>query len=713
MKTCNTLKMGAVIILAITIIACGQANTTDGPPKPPPPPKNNPSIKLTKYNSASEALEDYKNSLIEQAKQDLESYATCDQYYYYDYDSEDGQTMSSPTTAGNPMPSTDDASSDAGDMAADAAGTQTSAPDSEIATFTGTNLQEDNVDESDIIKTDGQYIYVATDLGIDIFLAWPTDQFKKLATYKTSNKPQHLYLDGEQIIAISSPHNTAVSLIRVEFINVSDPAKPELARVKEIEGILQSSRLVDGVLHLVLSSTKSSYYYTIYPDDFWQKRSKICTSNNAGSSPAALTEMINQAVKENEEAIAALTLDDVLPAHGNGGELQPINCADEANCLFNIYREDVYKDDLAYGITITGLISLDTSNKTKETITLIRGSAHQVYASTESVYFVSSAYLETEENTYEYFSRIHKFSIKAKGSLNEYFGSGMVAGSTLNSFSMGEYKNTFRVATTTGSWGNSNNQVFVLDATDQDLKVLGKIENIAEGETIYAARFFGDRGYLVTFKKIDPFFVIDLKDPANPVIKGELKMPGFSSYLHILNNDHVIGLGKDGDDMGDFAWFQGLKLATFDVTDDTNPVIDDEVIIGGRGTDSYALTDHHAFTFDRESGILAIPLDYHSKSAGGNNYGAFEYKGVHLYSISDEGEIDTLAEIEMPSSGGQPKRTILMGDDEEKALFVINRDALYLYSMSEGHELIDSLELSNDGNCSDDYYSYDDDCWIY
>ncbi len=202
---------------------------------------------------------------------------------------------------------------------------------------------------------------------------------------------------------------------------------------------------------------------------------------------------------------------------------------------------------------------------------------------------------------------VHKISV-ADGQI-EYKGQGEVPGQVLNQFSMDEYDGYFRVATTSGDvWGSSpQNNVYVLDG---GLNIVGRLEGLAPGERIYSARFMGDRVYLVTFVRVDPLFVIDLADPTSPRVLGELKIPGYSDYLHPYDETHVIGLGKESTETNEsgFALYEGVKLALFDVSDPANPVEVSKYTIGDRGTDSFALYDHRAFLFSREKNLLVIPI---------------------------------------------------------------------------------------------------------
>jgi uncharacterized secreted protein with C-terminal beta-propeller domain len=196
-------------------------------------------------------------------------------------------------------------------------------------------------------------------------------------------------------------------------------------------------------------------------------------------------------------------------------------------------------------------------------------------------------------------------------------GQGVVPGHILNQFSMDEYNGNFRIATTVGEVWNQENQsknnVYVLN---KDMNLVGSLEGLAPGEKIYSARFMGERAYVVTFKKVDPLFVLDMKDATNPRVLGKLKIPGYSDYLHPYDETHIIGIGKDTVESGygTFAWYQGMKMAIFDVTDVTNPKEMFKTIIGDRGTNSEALNDHKAFLFDKEKGLLVIPINLYEIS---------------------------------------------------------------------------------------------------
>jgi uncharacterized secreted protein with C-terminal beta-propeller domain len=239
---------------------------------------------------------------------------------------------------------------------------------------------------------------------------------------------------------------------------------------------------------------------------------------------------------------------------------------------------------------------------------------------------------------------VHKINIK-DGSI-EYKNQGEVPGTVLNQFSMDEYNDYFRIATTSGhvsrGEATSANHVYVLDS---NLATVGKLEDLAPGERIYSARFIGDRCYLVTFKKIDPLFVIDLKDPFNPKVLGKLKIPGYSDYLHPYDENHIIGIGKETVEAeeGSFAWYQGVKISLFDVSDVEHPKEVSKYNIGDRGTDSYALHDHKAFLFSKSKNLLVIPVlvaeideAKYPEGIQPYTYGDYVWQGVYVFDLTLE-----------------------------------------------------------------------------
>jgi len=216
--------------------------------------------------------------------------------------------------------------------------------------------------------------------------------------------------------------------------------------------------------------------------------------------------------------------------------------------------------------------------------------------------------------------------------------SGTAPGTVLNQFSMDEYKSYFRIATNVYDYGK-NKQYNGLYIFDNTMQIAGKIDDIAPGERIYSARFMGSRAFMVTFRQVDPLFAIDLSNPAKPVVMGALKIPGYSNYLHPYDENHLIGFGKDTvvDSYGN-AYYTGMKISLFDVTDITNPVEMFVETIGTRGTDSELLNNHKALLFSKEKNLLAFPItvyepDEKAKNGTRPSYGTFAFAGAYVYNI--------------------------------------------------------------------------------
>jgi hypothetical protein len=205
---------------------------------------------------------------------------------------------------------------------------------------------------------------------------------------------------------------------------------------------------------------------------------------------------------------------------------------------------------------------------------------------------------------------------------------------------MDEFGGYFRIATNIGGTAlNSSNNLYILD---DNMEIVGKVEGIAPSERIYSTRFMGSKAYMVTFRTVDPLFVIDVSDPRNPMVLGELKIPGYSDYLHPYSDTLLIGFGKDTAEENDIAFDQGMKIAMFDVSDVSNPKELFYTIIGDRGTDSPLLRNHKALMFDRNRSLMAFPItvtrispqDYDPNIVW--TYGRFEFQGAHVYDIDLE-----------------------------------------------------------------------------
>ncbi|MFX0079529.1 MAG: beta-propeller domain-containing protein, partial [Candidatus Hermodarchaeota archaeon] len=216
----------------------------------------------------------------------------------------------------------------------------------------------------------------------------------------------------------------------------------------------------------------------------------------------------------------------------------------------------------------------------------------------------NNLYLTTHHWFAESVTTIHRLQIMED--TVTYAASGTVPGYLLNQFSLDEYEEHLRVFTT--YYDENSRHVSGLSILNMQLELVGSIQGLAPGERIYSARFLGKMGFLVTFYKVDPLFVFNLTDPTNPQLLGELKIPGYSNYLHPLDSNHLLGIGKDVEFEGDTWWYQGMKISLFNTTNPFDPQEITNLILGVRGTDSEALNDHKAILVDPEKSLLSLPI---------------------------------------------------------------------------------------------------------
>ena len=271
-----------------------------------------------------------------------------------------------------------------------------------------------------------------------------------------------------------------------------------------------------------------------------------------------------------------------------------------------------------------------TSPKTAEFETKgFLGSSNEMYMTKDHLYLTALKY-ETSTNTRGAEIMIWNpgtadteiFKFKLDGTKVDFHRSAELKGTILNQFSMDEYKGNFRVVMTEGNmWDSKNpskNHLYILN---ENMETTGSVKGLAEGERIYSARFMGDKAYMVTFRETDPLFVFDVADPANPKVLGELKIPGFSNYLHPLDEHHLIGIGYETVAMKNpsggepFITTKGMKLSLFDVTDFHNPKEKFTEIIGGQGTYSAIQYDHKALFQHKKRNLFGFPVSIYEEGS--------------------------------------------------------------------------------------------------
>jgi inhibitor of cysteine peptidase len=475
------------------------------------------------------------------------------------------------------------------------------APEASGTDYSTTNIQVAGVDEADIVKTDGKYIYLASGNRTVIVEAYPPEQAQVLSEIELQGTAIGIFINGDRLVVFeqetpyypyydyydepaireyeSMPYIPPRVLIKV--YDVSDRENPRLQRELSVDGQYVSSRMI------------GDYAYVI----------------------------INEPVDEEDDGVT-------LPMIYSEGDEKEIPATD-------IY----YCDVSDYYYMYTTIMAINTQDDSQEPTyeTILLGASSNLYVSTNNIYLTFPVWGRDVGDVGG--TSVHRIHID--GNVMNYTASGEVPGMVLNQFSMDEHDDYFRVATTIYGQTTENN-VYVLNMS---LNITGSVTGLAPRETIYSARFMGERGYLVTFKKVDPLFVIDLSDPYNPKKLGYLKVTGYSDYLHPYDETHIIGIGKETTDAGEFAWYQGVKISLFDVSDVNNPMEISKLEIGDRGTDSPVLSDHKAFLFDGARNLLVMPIleaevdqSQYPEGVPSWAYGEPVYQGAYVFDISvDEG----------------------------------------------------------------------------
>jgi inhibitor of cysteine peptidase len=464
--------------------------------------------------------------------------------------------------------------------------------------YSTTNIQVAGVDEADIVKTDGEYIYVVSGNKTIIVKAYPPEQAQVLSKIEVEGTVIGIFINGDRLVVFEEetpyyPYYELPSSVEktympywspktyIKVYDISDRANPRLQRELSADGQYVSSRMIGDYAYVVINE----------------------------------------------------------PVYGENNKVElPTVCSDGVE--MEIPATDIYYSDAPdYYYTYTTVMAINTQNDDQEPTyeTILLGASSNLYVSLDNIYLTFPVWGTGVGN----FDKTSIYRIQIEGDKMEYVASGEVPGMVLNQFSMDEYDGYFRVATTTYEPTQRNN-IYVLNMS---LNITGSLTNLAPGERIYSARFMGGRCYLVTFKQVDPLFVIDLKDPYSPEVLGYLKVTGFSDYLHPYDETHVIGIGKETTDAGTFAWYQGVKISLFDVSDVSHPVEISKLEIGDRGSDSPVLWDHKAFLFDKSRNLLVMPIleakvdvTKYSEAELAWAYGEPIYQGAYVFNVSlDQG----------------------------------------------------------------------------
>ncbi len=521
-------------------------------PNPSPQPSGSPTTELPTNNAQPSAMQTFSSY------DELNAFLTnnANGGSFNAITSGDGRPVPMPTAAPQP-----------------AIGESTTSLDSSgkaIGEYSMTNIQVAGVDEADSVKTDGKYIYTITNNVVYILDAGATNPQNARVISKISNNNTYLsgiYLsqDGNRLAVLGNKYTDYISAVEkesslimppywnspstfVRVYDISNKANPVMVRNFTLSGNYFNSRMI------------GDYVYTIITESVSLK------SDGTANLPIVSTDMKTTNI--------------------------------DATRIFYVNSFDSY-----YTYTTVFSINIKDNTQAPSNTTIMMGGTSDMYVSTNNIYVVSPTW--SSEN--QYTTNIYRVSINQ--ATLEFEAKGSVWGNPINQYAMDEYNGNFRIATTMWYTDNATtkdgavfkvsrqmNNIYVLNA---NLNVIGKLEGFKMDESIYSVRFAEAKCYVVTFKQVDPFFVIDMSNPTAPKVTGELKIPGYSSYLYPIDSNHIIGIGKEN---------STLKLSLFDVTNVNAPTETAKYIVNADYSDSSALYDPHAFLFDAQRQLLVIPV---------------------------------------------------------------------------------------------------------
>ena len=476
-----------------------------------------------------------------------------------------------------------------------------------------TNTQVENVDEADIVKVESNYIYYIAEDKIVIINAEKPENAEKVSEINYEEEgfyPNELYVKNNKLVVIGAYYDAVSETYKtiddaydriyirdnkteIIIYDIAEKTNPKQIRKIEMDGNYISSRMINE--NLYLATTQNIYGYGI-------ARSQMKDLNENDYKPKYKDTIISY----------------------------------EEKC---INYDKIYYFDEIEDMNYLILAGMNIENNEEVDVQTFLGGGSDIYASEKNLYIGKNTikydklYRETESIT-----QILKFEL-SNGKI-KYKAEAKVKGYINNQFSMDENNGYFRIATTSNIEEDKKyttiNNMYVLN---ENMEEVGKIEGLAKGEKIYSVRYVGNKGYMVTFKQVDPLFVIDLTNPQNPQVLGQLKIPGYSTYLHPYDDTHIIGFGYNTEQKETSVRTNGLKMAMFDITDVSNPKELFKINIGKNNTSSRLTYNHKALLYSKEKNIIGFPLTTYE-------YGNMESKAV-VYNIdlekgfSIKGEIQT------------------------------------------------------------------------
>ena len=622
------------------------------------------------------------------------------------------------------------------EMVADSSeGGATSTPQkrNEGTDYSGTNNQEQGVDEADFVKTDGFHIYFLDNGMLHIMDVPEFGELEHASTTLIEGNPVAMMLNEDRLVVVSTvsswnldskdPLSDAMgwggdwygwrtsTLTKFTVYDISNTTSPFVNRELYIEGNYMTAREVGGTVRTVTHAwmdVPDLQQWLDYPENYWSSEYTDSMRRNAREQSAAL------AMQHNQQVLEEITLEELIPqVHERVGDEIITHHLSGDDC------SDFAAPESALNRGYTSIFTIDLISEELEfEADHIVGNWPLVYSSQDTLIITENAWElwwfwgndDLNEAT-----NIHTFDISEPGT-TEYSGSGRVDGTIQSQFSISEHEGVVRVATTTGQWGRwwmenpepmeshviTMSHALDLESGQEHLLEMGRVDGIAYNETIWSARFVEDRAYLVTFQNMDPLWTIDLTNPTNPQIMGELEVPGVSTYIHPLSDDAIltIGLGPGDEETGLGLDWGHTRISLFDVSNFSDPQLTQALSLspvddpdeGWSWAWSEATWEHKAFQYWEPKGMLAIPMntyryDYYYDNAGKYHYDYDWVSKLMIVNVTEDGlelhgEVDHSQFYDTDEnrwwSSYNIRRSIFMGD--------------YIYAISHGGITVTHLD---------------------
>lgn len=478
--------------------------------------------------------------------------------------------------------------------------------------FTTTNTQEQGIDEPDIIKNDGTRLFVISGRKLFAATTWPANALTTRGSVEIGGRPFELFLDGNRAVVFSHLIESQFGLpswcqysdcaawyanaTLVTHLDVSNLDQPVVLATQRVPGRYQSARRVGPTMRLVTSSA----FFHMDGLRTWLDYE----TQRAADSKAELAGLFDQLADLNEGILRRRTLDQWLP--------NALLTSGASTTTTSLDCEGIWTTNASARLGLTSIVSLDMNDPLAFSRQALLASVDELYQGPESLYLAQRHwwwFTNTNNSDQTY---LYRFDLSQPDRVS-FVGAGQIAGRPLNQFAFDEHQGTLRVATTvtstTGNFGwNTVNRVVTLGSQNGALTELGRTDDLAPGERIMSARFIGDTAYVVTFRQVDPLYVIDLTDPTHPRKVGELKIPGFSSYIHPLDATHLLTIGTYIPEPPAQAWTRHLQLQIFDVSNPAAPRQTHTQLVGEANGWSEAQWNHKAFNYFPAKGLLAVPF---------------------------------------------------------------------------------------------------------